>query len=74
MQYFIKTEVLSISSKTCDRCERRAELNVPEFNEFMTIDRKVGFGSVFGDSNSIHLGMCQHCMKILFGNFIRIIN
>ncbi|EPY5314108.1 hypothetical protein [Klebsiella michiganensis] len=70
MQDFIKIEVLSVSAKTCDRCERRAELNDPEFNEFMTIDRKVGFGSVFGDGNTIHLDMCQHCMKIIFGNWI----
>ncbi|CAI2418339.1 Uncharacterised protein [Serratia proteamaculans] len=72
MQNFIKIEVLSVSAKTCDRCERRAELNDPEFHEFMTIDRIVGFGSIFGDGNSIHLDICQHCMEIMFGSWIRI--
>ncbi len=72
MQYYSKIEILSISAKICDRCERRAKLNDPEFHEFITSDRIVGFGSIFGDGNSIHLDICQHCMKSLLGSWIRI--
>lgn len=42
MQQFSKNEVLALSSKTCDRCGRRAELDNPEFQEYLSVDRETG--------------------------------
>lgn len=46
MQQFSKVEVFSLSAKICDRCGRRAELATSEFQEFLSVDRVAGYGSV----------------------------
>lgn len=71
MQQFSKNEVLALSSKTCDRCGRRAELDNPEFQEFLSIDRVAGYGSVFGDGERLRLDFCQHCTKTLLGQWMQ---
>lgn len=53
MQQFSKVEVFSLSAKICDRCGRRAELATSEFQEFLSLDRVAGYGSVFGDGELI---------------------
>lgn len=72
MQQFSKTEILSLSAKICDRCGRRAELDNPEFQEYLSIDRVAGYGSAFGDGERIGLDLCQHCVKNLLGPWIQL--
>lgn len=31
-----------------------------------------GYGSVFGDGDTLVLDMCQHCLKQKLGEFVRI--
>lgn len=71
MQQFSKTEILSLSAKTCGRCGRRAEVGDSEFQEFLSVDRVAGFGSVFGDGELIRLDLCQHCVKIVVGQWMQ---
>ncbi|MCS5874539.1 type II toxin-antitoxin system CcdA family antitoxin [Klebsiella pneumoniae subsp. pneumoniae] len=44
MQHFTPEKTLSLSAKTCDRCRRRAEKDDLEFQEFLTIDHRAGYG------------------------------
>ncbi|MEK8164829.1 hypothetical protein [Morganella morganii] len=44
----------------------------PEFHEFLSIDRQVGFGSVFGDGNHLKLDLCQHCVKTLLNSWLSV--
>lgn len=64
-----------VSSITCDICQRRFsfEDDVFEVQEFTHIRKTGGYGSVFGDGDSIELDMCQHCLKEKLGGYIRII-
>lgn len=70
MQFFTSVEVLIISAKSCDRCHFHAEKDNPEFHEFLSIDRRVGFGSVFDDGNRLKLDLCQHCVKELLNSWL----
>lgn len=72
MQQFSKVEVFSLSAKVCDRCGCRAELAASEFQEFLSVDRVAGYGSVFGDGECLRLDLCQHCTKTLLGAWIQL--
>ncbi|EJD6049399.1 hypothetical protein KKI84_004161 [Providencia rettgeri] len=72
MQLFIPKETIIISAKICDKCHFFAEKDNPEFNEFLSIDRRAGFGSIFGDGNCLKLDLCQHCMKALLNQWLSV--
>lgn len=56
----------------CDRCERLSELGEMEFEEYVSLDHKAGYASVFGDGNQVQIDLCQHCVKELLGQWLRI--
>nr|CBA28254.1 hypothetical protein Csp_A06350 [Curvibacter putative symbiont of Hydra magnipapillata] len=58
----------------CDRCGRQAERDDMdcEFHEFMSIQNRAGYGSIFGDGNRVDVDLCQHCVKDTLGAWIRI--
>ncbi len=56
----------------CDRCERLSELGETEFEEFVSVDHKAGYASVFGDGNQVQIDLCQHCVKELLGQWLRV--
>jgi hypothetical protein len=56
----------------CDRCERLSELGETEFEEFVSVDHKAGCASVFGDGNQVQIDLCQHCVKELLGQWLRV--
>lgn len=58
----------------CDRCDRLAELGDAdlEFQEFVSIDLKAGYASIFGDGNHVQVDLCQHCLKDVLGPWLRI--
>ncbi|EJD6412119.1 hypothetical protein I5F07_19920 [Proteus vulgaris] len=72
MQFFSAHEVITVSAKSCDRCNCHAEKDDSEFNEFLSIDRLAGFGSVFGDGNRLTLDLCQHCVKSLLNPWLSV--
>lgn len=58
----------------CDRCHREM---VPgdgdcEHQERLAIRFRAGYGSVFGDGNLVEADICQHCLKEVFGKYLRI--
>ncbi len=56
----------------CDRCGRLSELGEAEFQEFVSIDLKAGYGSIFGDGNDVQVDLCQHCLKDALGPWLRV--
>lgn len=58
----------------CDRCDRLAEVGDAEleFQEFVSIDLKAGYASIFGDGNHVQVDLCQHCLKDVLGPWLRI--
>lgn len=72
MQFFACHETIMISAKSCDRCHFHAEKDNPEFHEFLSIDRRAGFSSIFGDGSHLKLDLCQHCVKILLNSWLSV--
>lgn len=72
--------VLEPEKKKCDRCEKEyfiahhedAPGDLWEAQEFLHINHGCGFGSIFGDLNTIECDLCQHCVKDLLGPLLRI--
>lgn len=61
-------------SITCDICKKTFDKeDIFEVQEFTHIKMSCGYGSVFGDGDSIELDICQNCLKEKLGEYIRII-
>ncbi len=58
----------------CDRCGRQAERDDLdcEFPEFMSIQNRAGYGSIFGDGIRVEVDLCQRCVKDTLGAWIRV--
>lgn len=63
----------------CDVCKKSFSYDsreideLSEIQEFISINHKCGYGSVFGDGNKVKLDMCHNCFNNLLGKYIRII-
>ena len=68
-----KDEVIikkTIISKVCDKCGK--EYDSPfEMKEFLHINFIGGYGSIFGDGNSVKCDICQHCLHDMIKHFVR---
>lgn len=58
---------------SCDRCGRLVDRDEVGFHEFGSIDLKAGYGSVFGDGNDVQIDLCQHCLQLTLGRWLRIV-
>jgi len=58
----------------CDVCHKifDPKLDIFETQEFLYIDFRGGYGSVFGDENKVECDICQRCLKELLGKYLRI--
>lgn len=58
----------------CDRCgrEMRKDDCDGEWNARVSIAFRAGYASIFGDGNDVELDLCQHCLKDLLGQWIRV--
>lgn len=58
---------------TCDRCQRRLIADEPgDWQERLSFDHSCGFDSVFGDGNTVSLDLCQHCVREVLCEWLRI--
>jgi len=57
-------------SFTCDCCAKKYD-GVLDMQEMLYFHNNCGYGSVFGDGNSIELVMCESCVKEELGDYIR---
>lgn len=72
MKKFQKKMFQQISGYVCDRCGLDAKAEEGEAEEFVSIERVCGYGSIFGDGNRISVDICQHCLKDVLGEWLRI--
>lgn len=59
---------------SCDRCGRLADASEAEFQEFISIELKAGYGSIFGDGCDVQVDLCQYCLNASIGRWLRISN
>jgi hypothetical protein len=71
---YIKEEINVPKIMVCDVCKKEYDCkeDILEVQEFLSVDNYCGFNSVFGDGNTVKADICQHCVKELLGNYLRI--
>mgnify|MGYP006073586349 CR=1 FL=1 len=70
MKHFIKIEVDDLLALECDKCGLRVQSDSYEFQEFFSIEKQCGYGSVFGDGEKVSADFCQKCFKGLIGSYL----
>ena len=56
----------------CDRCGLIAERGDAEFEEMTCLQMKAGYASIFGDGNAVEIDLCQRCLKLTLGQWLRV--
>lgn len=61
----------------CDVCKTTYDLDkfsddIQEIQEFTKISFRGGYSSIFGDESYVSCDICQHCLKKLLGQFLKI--
>lgn len=74
MKKFKKQSVEVLYAYICDKCGREAKDadNILEAQEFVSIEHKAGYASIFGDGNELTIDLCQHCFKELLGSWVKL--
>jgi hypothetical protein len=59
---------------TCDRCGREMHPNNQdcEHQERLAVHFRAGYGSVFSDGSLVEADLCQHCVKEILGEWLRV--
>lgn len=70
----VKEVVNKPVSIICDVCDTEYfyDIDILETQEFLSFQNYCGYGSVFGDGSCYTLDICQHCIKELFEDKIKI--
>jgi len=65
-----------VVSLTCDVCgvKHNRSNGIYEFQEFSSIRLHCGYGSVFGDGDTLECDICQKCLKEKLGAYLRVTN
>ena len=62
-----------MTSITCNICKTWYDADdYADTQEFTHINFRAGYGSVFGDGNSVELDICQYCLRDHLGKYLRI--
>jgi len=68
------TEVSTPESITCDVCNKKYYYSnnedVMEIQEFLYVNFRGGYGSVFGDDVPMKGDVCQYCLKDKLGEYL----
>jgi len=59
---------------TCDKCkiDASSDKEIFEYQEFLRVRFRGGYGSVFGDGDICEIDLCQRCLKEVLGAYIRV--
>lgn len=57
----------------CDGCGLQACVDEGyEFGEFISIERRCGYGAIHGDGKRLSIDLCQHCFADMCGDTLRV--
>lgn len=63
-----KTKVIGYR---CDCCKKDILADdIFEIQEMLHWGQRCGYGSIFGDENTVHIDLCQSCTNKLLGGYI----
>lgn len=74
MRIYGAVERREVVDLVCDRCGRDGEddPNGFERQEFLSHHDRAGYGSIFGDLNQVDIDLCQHCVKEVLGEWLKV--
>jgi hypothetical protein len=73
--------VIEMTDVTCDICGKTYTFDADkkhenddwiETQEFHYISFRGGYGSIFGDGDTVTCDICQHCLKDKLGEYLKI--
>lgn len=58
----------------CDICKKEYsyDKDIMDIQEFVGINIRAGYGSIFGDDSTVEIDICQHCLDDKLGQYLRI--
>jgi len=62
----------TLSEITCDRCKAVFVSGDQAWYEIQSIEYVAGYGSIFGDGNTVSIDLCQECLKQTLGQWLRV--
>jgi hypothetical protein len=68
----VPSEEVELQKIICDCCKKEFT-DIFEIQEFISIEKDTGYGSIFGDDSLLLLDLCQHCVKKLLEPYIKIV-
>ena len=68
MKNFEDKVVKVISKLTCDGCGQETTQDDYEFQEFISVSHRCGYGSIHGDGNHLSIDLCQQCFASICGD------
>lgn len=72
MKTFETVTTQKLTSMVCDGCGLEASMDGDyEFQEFITINHRCGYGSIHGDGTQIATDLCQQCFADMCGDSLR---
>lgn len=64
-----------VTKLICDACGLEAYADAGyEFQEFITIEHKCGYGAIHGDGRQLSIDLCQQCFADMCGETLKIID
>ena len=68
-----ESKSVDVSGKgECYRCRLDFVTDFDEWQERLEVNFRAGYGSIFGDENVIRGVFCQHCVKELLGQWLKV--
>lgn len=72
----VQTEQKTVTAIQCDVCKKEypceGGIAMMETQEFVSFSFRGGYGSIFGDGSTVACDICQHCLKKLLGDNLRV--
>jgi hypothetical protein len=72
MKTFKTVTTQKITALVCDGCGLEAKADDYEYHEFISVNRRCGYGSIHGDGKQIDIDLCQQCFADMCGDSLRI--
>lgn len=72
MKTYTSIQTEAMSAITCDRCQATFSDGDDGWTETLLIEYTAGYGSIFGDGNTVAIDLCQDCLKQTLGKWLRV--
>jgi hypothetical protein len=72
MKHFKDIIIKEVSKLVCDGCGEQATPSDYAFHEFISMNKRCGYGSIHGDGNQLSIDLCQQCFANMCGDSLTV--